>query len=564
MNRRRISLAAAILVWTAGLALSVRAAHAQEDGLEYARLLLAQGREGEAIGQFEVVLRDPERERDALRHLVDLYAWNERPRDQARAYARLLELDPERLDLRRALADLYFELDSPAEGVHQLERILEARPGDLELRRELANHYFWSDRPAEGISQLERILEARPGDLELRRELANHYIWSDRPAEGISQLERLVAMDGTDLSARLRLAQALAWSDQPDRALLQLDVILARTPDEPEALFLAGELRRWKAVGWYRGKEHLHRLLDQEPEHPHARRLLKELRAEWGPMVAPSVSRLSDSNGLTTTRLSLEVAAWMAGNWRLGLHSDRSTLTDRREPGAPDRSIHGLSTEIVRSFPRGGTLRGRMGFSAAPDSWTPITGQLEYSGRVSQTVSASVSAALRPVLGSTLSIDRRILERLLAAEGNVRPSERLEFWGMASWSSFTDENRGVMGAVGGKVSARLAAPSVALFGSYTYEDTEIVHADSRPYWTPRDLSTLDAGIELADSPVPWADLALRLGLSRQDRTSYTYDVGIRLTPGGYHNVDIGFGRWGSDVYSSTHLSLRYSYRLDFL
>jgi hypothetical protein len=376
-------------------------------------------------------------------------------------------------------------------------------------------------------------------------------------------LERWVAVDSADSSARLRLAQALAWSDQPDRALDQLDVILARTPDEPEALLLAGELRRWKAEAWYRGKEHLDRLLAQEPGHPRARGLLQELRAEHGPMVAPSVRRSSDSNGITTTRLSLESAAWISGDWRLGLHGERSALTDRREPDATDRSIHGLSTEIVRSFPGGGTLRGRMGFSASPDSWTPVTGRLEYRGQVSQTVSASVSAALRPVLGSTLSIDRRILERRLAAEGNVRPTERLELWGTAAYSSFTDENRGVMGGVGGKVSARLAAPSVALFGSYTYEDTDIVHPDSRPYWTPRDLSTLDAGIELAGSPVSWAGLGLRLGLSGQDRVSYTYDLGIRLTPGGYHRADIGFGRWGSDVYSSTHLSVGYSYRLDF-
>lgn len=280
-------------------------------------------------------------------------------------------------------------------------------------------------------------------------------------------------------------------------------------------------------------------------------------------MVSPSVHRSSDSNQLTTTRLSLEIAAWMAGDWRWGFHWDRSTLTDRREPSGAHRSLHGLSTEFVRSFSRGGTLHGRLGFSVSPDSWTPITGQLEYRGRVSQTVSASVSTALRPVLGSALSIDRRILERRLAAEGNVRPTERLEIWGTGSYSSFTDGNRGVMGAVGGQVNARLAAPSVALFGSYTYEDSEIVHSDSRPYWTPRDLSTLDAGIELADSPVSWAELDLRLGLSRQDRTSFTYDVGIGLRPGDYHRVDIGFGRWGSDVYASTRFSLRYSYRLDF-
>jgi tetratricopeptide (TPR) repeat protein len=154
--------------------------------------------------------------------------------EAAAAFARCLELDPNRDDARSRLATALVDERRSAEALPHLERLRASRPGDADLAARLGACLAELGRDTDATAALDAALALRPDDALALAERGRLALRAGDPAAAEPRLRQAVRLDPGNVSARYQLVQCLAALGLADEArqqqeqLTQLEADLKR------------------------------------------------------------------------------------------------------------------------------------------------------------------------------------------------------------------------------------------------------------------------------------------------------------------------------------------------
>ena len=157
----------------------------------------------------------------------------------AKAYARTMELDPDRPGMRLSYGRLLRDLGRLAESEAQLRIAVEQTTADdVRTRASLAETLIARG----GLEEAESILRAaqaqEPNHVDVIRTLGQLLVAQGKPAEGIPYLEKAAA--GRDPEPWIEIAQVRLGLGDPAAALQAVQKALSRNPGHPWALAIEG------------------------------------------------------------------------------------------------------------------------------------------------------------------------------------------------------------------------------------------------------------------------------------------------------------------------------------
>jgi tetratricopeptide (TPR) repeat protein len=213
-------------------------------------------------------------------------------REQAsRDYQHLLELHPQRADIRLRLAQVLLESPRPTDAVPHLERLLREQPDNPDVPTFLARCRIEESRTEEAQSLLDAVLKEHPEHFDALLQRGKLQCALGRPDTAESWLRKALAVKPHDKDANFILYQCLrALPDRQkdsDRALAQWEqesrrqerltrlfrVELAAHPDDVDLACEAGRLLL--EIGEQeRGLFWLYRALSVNPNHVPSREAL--------------------------------------------------------------------------------------------------------------------------------------------------------------------------------------------------------------------------------------------------------------------------------------------------
>jgi len=132
----------------------------------------AEGRIGEAIAEWQVVLEDDPTSLVALRAIADIHVDSGRPDRAVPILRRLLAEHPDEHESRSLLGVALVDDDRVAEGIEQIKRAVAAEPTVNLHQLRLARAYRASARYGEAMDAYDLAIERAPRDSALRREYA--------------------------------------------------------------------------------------------------------------------------------------------------------------------------------------------------------------------------------------------------------------------------------------------------------------------------------------------------------------------------------------------------------
>lgn len=564
---------------------------------ELSRRYLWMNQVEESIQQLETVVEYQPENLAAKRELAQQYVWTDRHEQARPLLTDVVEESPNDMEVRRLLADLHFWSGNPEQGIRHLEVFVDHAPADSAARHTLAKQLFYTSQPQRGLHHLEVLVRQHPDSRGLRRTLARRYaehaqpdaaieqyrwlvehpptdpevktrflqhlLWEQRYDELLSYGTQMLASEPEHVERRLYVAQALAWSERPDPAIRHVDTLLTYAPDHTEALLLGGELQRWMPTQWPEGRKKLKRAHELSPENDRARTLLHGLRRDYGSMVQAGGRYETDSNERGHQYAPLRTDLWLGGLWRGLVEIGPHRFEDNRAlPPLPTSPLWGYegTAGVQTRFSNGLTLRALATVVAYDNDWTTFGGTL-FLRQPLGPVTFTAEYERGEKQENATAVRARIRQHQLAGRFDLRIGERVTLSGDGVRRWLSDDNRQLDLVGTAEVLILRSRPTLAFRTSYWYEDSRLIFPDSRPYWTPDELSTL-SGVLVADLQVTdWLQIGATYGLSEQEGTfGNNYGGRLRLTPGTFHSIDASLERYGAEAYSYRTVSLQYAYR----
>jgi len=495
------------------------------------------------------------------RELARHYQWSDRTPASIQQRELLLVYDPSDTDTRRILARQLFWENEPMRGLHHLRVLVQQSPDDRSVRSLLARRYAEHGQTRDALEQYRWLVEHPPTTPDVKTRFLQHLLWTEQYDAVVTHGKRMLeaAPDHTD--RRLFVAQALAWSDRSDKALRHVDTLLAHAPDHVDALLLGSELQRWRPTEWPEARQKLKRVLALQPQHERATSLLRDLRRDHGSTIRTRLRYETDSNDLSHQYAPLQTDLWLGGLWRAVVEVGPHRFYDRRA-GASDRVLYGYegTVGVQTRLSTGTTLRVRGTATRYGRNWSPVGGSVLLRQSLGPLTLAGQyqRGELRE---SITSLRSEIRTHRLGGRFYLQLGPRLSLAGDGTRTWLSDTNRRL--DVGATAQVRLLSdrPSLTLRASYRYEDTEQIFPDSRPYWTPDDLTTLSGALTLTVPVAEWLEVDGTYGLSEQRGTvGHDYGAGLRVSLGTFHSLRAAVERFGSGAYAYQATSLQYAYR----
>jgi arylsulfatase A-like enzyme/Tfp pilus assembly protein PilF len=156
----------------------------------------------------------------------------------AAAYARTMELDPDRPGMRFQFGKLLREMGHLPESEQQLRIAAEQSPGDVRTRASLADTLILEGKLPEAESILKDAHDREPRHLDVRRSQGRLLVAQGRVPEGLALLEG--AAEGADPEPWIEIAQVRVASGDAAGALAASEQALSRNPAHPWALAVRG------------------------------------------------------------------------------------------------------------------------------------------------------------------------------------------------------------------------------------------------------------------------------------------------------------------------------------
>lgn len=204
-----------------------------------ARLLLRQGRQGEAAGHYEESLELVPDQPQTLLELANTLARLGRFSEAIGHYDRLLALDSRTAaTVLEKRATALINLRRGEEAIRDFQRALEAAPGDARLRLRFAEALEFLGDAAGAAKQRElarEMVQDGPGRARLALESARHLAATGDYPAAVAQLRNALEQDSELLDARFQLAAVLGHLGEFDQAIEHFRKVLEAQPRHGEA-----------------------------------------------------------------------------------------------------------------------------------------------------------------------------------------------------------------------------------------------------------------------------------------------------------------------------------------
>jgi tetratricopeptide (TPR) repeat protein len=202
--------------------------------------MLAQGSAiGGALADMEAVAAEDSGNPFAQMAVGHLAYLDGRLATSEKAFARALELDPDRPAVRAPYGRLLRDLDRLEESERQLRIALEQAPADdVSVRLSLAATLVARGQAAEAEKVIDAILASWPRDAAALAAKGRLLVEQGREVEAGPYLER--SSDGADIDDWIALAQVYLGRREATRARESVERALRRSPRHPWALAVAG------------------------------------------------------------------------------------------------------------------------------------------------------------------------------------------------------------------------------------------------------------------------------------------------------------------------------------
>lgn len=190
---------------------------------------------------FKVLQLDPDYSPAHLLYATVSYAQGNH--EQAVYYlSKYLAANPDNIQARKLLGRAYLQLGQPENARTALQEAGDDGAGDAELLALIGMSELQGGNVAAGVSTLEGAVKTAPQDTALRSELARAYLAAGESNRAIEELEALLEQDSSQDQSRALLIVARLRAGQNAQAIDLMLEMLARNPDDPVLLTMAGSV----------------------------------------------------------------------------------------------------------------------------------------------------------------------------------------------------------------------------------------------------------------------------------------------------------------------------------
>ena len=158
------------------------------------------------------------------------------------SFKKAQSLDPHSAAPHMVLAKFYEQNQRSADSEREFKAAIEAAPKDVSARAALAALYFSQGQVSEAEQVLIAAKQQLASDPTAYRLLGDSYIGRGQYGKALSEFALLTAAHPDDLAARKTYIQLLILNNRIDEADSQNQEVLKKSPQDPEALVLKGEI----------------------------------------------------------------------------------------------------------------------------------------------------------------------------------------------------------------------------------------------------------------------------------------------------------------------------------
>ncbi len=523
-----------------------------------AQYYLWNDRQIKAIVLYEKILEDEPNNTEIYRKLAQLYSWNGLSAKAIHTYEQIIKLDEKDIATMKVLADQYFWDDRTDEGIRLLERIADLEPDSLQFRKKLAQQQSWNNQTKPAVEQYQIILEKSPEDKEILKKLAQQLMWNNQPADAAPLYERLIRLEPDSLNHKNQLARAYLWSGQSRKAEEPLLNVLKEKPLHKESLLSLAEIERWSGR-WDQAKQRLEKLLLFYPENEQASVLLRDIRKNYGTLLEAKYSRLSDSNEITRETIPISTVFHRNRFWDFGYQAARYRVFDDRL----DSTTVGYGAQAVVNYHP--TVSSKLGIEIGAinysSNWTPFSLKFQFSQTIKEKMTAQIRYERHETQEGVRALADRIVLNGLITEIYWQVFRRWAISGNYQQFSYSDDNQKISTTAATYLTLKLKNPNIVTFAYYLFEDFDKIYLNSRPYWTPNELSTGSIGLNLKQTISQFAEIGAGYAITRQQGiNSNNFNGSLAINFSDFSRFFISYLKTGSEVYHSTNFIVSFQHR----
>lgn len=229
------------------------------------------------------IKRNP-RDTSLLALKVGLFKKHNLPDKVAEAYQQIFQMHPTERSFRAEAAAYFTDLTDLVRAEQILRDGIAAMPDDIEMKRLLVSFLDLKRGPGPAEQELHALITAEPNNDRYLFWLTDLYVRHNDSARAVAILNQIVAQSGSEdsaMTARAALARISFASGDQAAAEQQLATVLAKRPNNQDALFLRAAINN--AQGLYQvAITDLRSLLRDHPRNPEASQLLAEALVKVG------------------------------------------------------------------------------------------------------------------------------------------------------------------------------------------------------------------------------------------------------------------------------------------
>jgi tetratricopeptide (TPR) repeat protein len=391
------------------------------------------------------------------------------------------------------------------EALSEAERVLAGAPENVDALELKATILTWTGKNAEALALLDRLQARMPNEPRIALAQARVLNELGRKEEASAKLRIVLAADSLNAEARaldaqmkavvtVPAGQKLSWNQQFDSAAVIFNSILATDPNNVEALLALAANYRYQGAN-ADARRVLKRVEAIDPNNPDLAKERAYLRGSNTPLISPSFSYVSDSDGNRISSIGAEATS-AVGSKALELRVGGSHKDFSQEGHAElDQKAVNAQVGVATRSSSGWRVSGTVGiWQAQGDSDRRVTtSSLGVSSPYSKSFQAGVSFSSALYDVTALVVENAVKIRELRADATMGADTKTTFALGASAARFegSDENTRLLGSA--RLSQRLtstltAGPAVRYFRfSKDLNDG---------YWDPDNYS-------LVELPIAW-------------------------------------------------------------